>query len=66
MQNAGNVFTRSPVAKGVYGGADALGPDLVGEGEVEQVAETFRSIANQDGDTGFDGFRTLGVASENE
>jgi len=66
MQNAGNLLARSPVAKGVHGGAHALGPGLVGEGEVEQFAETFWVVAYQDGDAGFDGFGALGIATENE
>jgi len=35
MQNAGNFFAGIAVAKGVYGGADALGPGLVSEGQIE-------------------------------
>src|SRR5882724_1460269 len=66
MQNAGNLLARSPVAKGVHGGAHALGPGLVGEGEVEQFAETFWVVAYQDGDAGFYGFGALGIATENE
>src|SRR6267154_2408603 len=66
MQNAGNLLARSPVAKGVHGGAHALGPGLVREGGVEQFAQTLGVVAYQDCHAGFDGFGALGIASENE
>ena len=70
MQDAGDIFSGCPVTEGIHRSAHALGPGLVGEGGVEQFAETLGPglllIPDEYGDAGGDRFRALGVASENE
>jgi hypothetical protein len=65
MENTGNFFAGIAVAKGVAGGAYALGPGLVGEGGVEQFAKALGLgiIPDQDGDAGLNSFRAFRVAA---
>jgi len=68
MENTGNFFAGIAVAKGVDGSAYALGPSLVGKGQIEQFAKALGPgiLPDQDGDAGLNSFRAFRVAAEDE